>query len=440
MGLHVASGYRLALTLLATFLSASAGAQEVGGPPARAWGGLTISGFFAGSYGYLSAVQIVPDDWGAAPAPVDPGRTGFRFDTFGLGVRRVFSPWLSISAGIELESHRERHSHLITPATAPNRFGCPADETCERFGAEDASVEANLDRFAVTAVAPFGNGLSLSLGRFDTPFGIERHDANLNLTATTSEVFRYGRPQRMTGLQAAYAFSPRFAVNAWVVNRWESEESGEGDFEDNNGAKSVGGRVGFSPLPRESLLSIGIGGWSGVERATGDRRRKLLTADLTWSPGARAVVSAEAVWGSERMQGIRQVGLPVAGPAEADKEAGWWGYSVIGHYDFSAALGVSVRHALLADDDRARTGVSQHLRSLSIAPVVHLSALIEGLRPLTATVPRTAHPYHWVDLKLEYRMGDSSRESYGDAPANVSLHDRGSKRNHEFQAQLAVSF
>jgi hypothetical protein len=202
----------------------------------------------------------------------------------------------------------------------------------------------------------------------------------------------------------------------------------------------VGGRVGFSPLPRERLLSVGIGGWSGAERATGDLRRKLLTADLTWSPSSRVVLAAEAVRGSERMEGIRQVGLPVAGPAESDKEASWWGYSVIGHYDFSAALGVSVRHALLADDDRARTGVSQHVRSLTIAPVVHLSALVEGLRPLTATAPRTAHPYHWVDLKLEYRMGDSSREIYGDAPSNVSLHDRGSKRNHQIQAQLAVSF
>jgi hypothetical protein len=132
--------------------------------------------------------------------------------------------------------------------------------------------------------------------------------------------------------------------------------------------------------------------------------------------------------------------LPVAGPAETDKEASWWGYSIIGHYDFSAALGVGVRYALLADDDRARTGVSQHLRSLTIAPVVHLSALIEGLRPLTATVPRTAHPYHWVDLKLEYRMGASGRESYSDASPNVSLHDRGSQRNHQVQAQLAVSF
>lgn len=454
------SRYGLALTALATLLAASVRAQEAGsgtggstapqpppaqlprdsGPPSRALAGLTINGFFVGSYGYISALQIVPDAWGGAPAPVDPGRSGARFDKFGLGVHRVFSHWLSISAGVEAESHRDRHSHLITPTTTPTRFGCPPNEFCERYGAEASIVEVNLDRFAVTAVAPIGNGVSLSLGRFDTPFGIERHDDNLNLTATTSEVFRYGRPQRMTGFQASYAFSPRFDVNAWVVNRWEAEDSGEGDFNDNNGAKSVGGRVGFSPLPRERLLSIGIGGWRGVERANLNPRRRLLTADVTWSPSSRVVVAAEAVKGSERMQMMRQVGTPVAGPAEADKEASWWGYSVIGHYDFTEAFGVSVRHALLADDDRARTGVSQHLRSLTIAPVVHLSALISDLRPLTVTVPRTAHPYHWVDLRLEYRMGHSNREIYGDALPNVSLHDHASKRNHQIQVQVAVNF
>jgi hypothetical protein len=435
------------LAVLTVTLAARADAQAVapaspppsGTPTARAVAGLAINGFFIGSYGYLSALQIVPDDWGGAAAPVDPGRSGARFDKFGLAARRLFGHWLSISAGIEVESHRDRHSHLVTP-TAPNRFGCPSGESCERFGAEENSIEVNLDRFAVTAIAPVGNGLSLAFGRFDTPFGIERHDEVLNLTATTSEVFRYGRPQRMTGFQAGYVFSPRFDVSAWLVNRWEAEETGEGDFNDNNGAKSVGGRFGFSPLAGETLLNIGLGGWSGAERAEGDDRRNLVTLDLTWSPSPGAVVAAELVRGSERMPTLREVGSPIAGPAEADEPVTWWGYSVAGHYDFVPAFGMSLRLSLLDDADRARTGVSQYLRSFTIAPVLHLSALVSELRPLTATVPRTGHPYHWVDLRLEYRIGHSDREVFGDAPPNISLHDRGSQSGHQVQLQLAVNF
>ena len=70
----------------------------------------------------------------------------------------------------------------------------------ERFGTEEAEIEVNLDRFHLTAVAPLGNGVALSFGRFDVPFGMERHDEPLLLTATTSEVFRFGRPERMTGV------------------------------------------------------------------------------------------------------------------------------------------------------------------------------------------------------------------------------------------------
>lgn len=100
-----------------------------------------------------------------------------------------------------------RHTHLIS-GTDPNRRGCPAGQACERFSAEEAETEINLDKFNVTGIAPLGNGVSLAIGRFDVPFGIERHDEPLLLTATTSEVFRFGRPERMTGFQISYPFAP----------------------------------------------------------------------------------------------------------------------------------------------------------------------------------------------------------------------------------------
>jgi hypothetical protein len=88
-------------------------------------------------------------------------------------------------------------------ATDANRLGCPIGQACERFGAEEAETEINLDKVNLTGIAPLGNGLSLTLGRLDVPFEIERHDDPLFLTATTSEVFRFGRPERMTGFQAS---------------------------------------------------------------------------------------------------------------------------------------------------------------------------------------------------------------------------------------------
>src|SRR5438105_4389669 len=171
--------------------------------------GLRISGFFVGSANYNSHIQMVPEFAGNAPVSSEPRRIDYRFDQFSLGVNKVFAPWLFAGASIEIERHGHRHSHGFDPD-----FGCPGTGQCiEQFGTESIDTEVSLHRFNLTAVAPLGNGLALSFGRFDTPFGYERHDAALNLTATTSELQRFGRPQSMTGLQAAYQFAPWLGVS-----------------------------------------------------------------------------------------------------------------------------------------------------------------------------------------------------------------------------------
>jgi hypothetical protein len=413
---------------------------ETLGLPKPEVGGVRFSAFTIGSLSYNTGLQIVPEAFGGTPALADPGRTNFRFDKFGLGVSKVFAPWLSAGAGIEIESHRDRHSHITTDGTR----GCPPGQACERFGAEAPEIDVNLDRFNLTVVAPVGNGLALSLGRFDVPFGVERHDENLLLTATTSEVFRFARPQKMTGFQATYAFAPWLDATGWVVNRWESEDTGEGDFNDINQGKSVGGRIGFTPFPTEGLLNFGIGGWYGSERGTADdrhRKRWVIDADFTWSPTRDFLVAGEGVYGGEEdLVTLRRVGRPVTELLEVDKDVNWWGFYLLAHYDFAKWMGLSFRYGLLNDQDRGRTGVSQTLQSFTVAPVFHLSALIPDLRPMGVTVPRTRHPYHWVDLKLEYRLNVSDRSVFGEAQPNHSLHDRASDTSHQIQLQAVVNF
>jgi len=215
---------------------------EAAGLPKPEIGGVRISGFVVGSFSYNSHLQMVPEFAGGTPALADPKATNFRFDKFGFSVAKTFASWLSASAAIEVESHRDRHSHGFAPA-----FGCNGGGTCrEQFGAEEPETETNLDKFNVTAIAPIGNGLALSIGRFDVPFGIERHDEPLNLTATASEVFSFGRPNKVTGFQAAYQINPAVDVALFFVNRWESETTHD-DFNDNNKGKTVGGRIGFTP-------------------------------------------------------------------------------------------------------------------------------------------------------------------------------------------------
>lgn len=397
--------------------------------------GTRISGFLVGSWSYNSNLQLVPEFAGGTPALADPGSTDFRFDKFGIGFARTFSSWLSASAALEVESHRDRQSHGFDPD-----FGCFDEGVCiERFGAEEPEIEVGLDKFAVNVTAPIGNGLTISLGRFDLPFGIERHDEVLLLTATTSEVFRFGRPNKMTGVQVNYTVNPTIDFSAWVVNRAESETTHD-DFNDNNKAKSVGGRIGISPLHQDTLLNFGIGIFAGDEKeGDEDGRRSVVDLDFTYSPNSEFFAAGEFVWGKESHVSLRERGIPFPTPALEDADVNWWGFYLLAHQDWNDWFGLSARYGFFHDDDGSRTGVPQDLQSITLCPIFHLSRLISGLQPTGSTYARTRHAIDWTDLRLEYRFNHSNQTVFSDAePATDILEADDS--GHQFQAQMIVNF
>ncbi|HEV8616216.1 MAG TPA: outer membrane beta-barrel protein [Methylomirabilota bacterium] len=409
---------------------------ELIGLPKPEVGNVRLGGFFVGSASYNSRLQMVPEFAGGAPALADPGHLNFRFDKFGLSASTVFAPWLSASAAVEVESHRDRHAHGFDPA-----FGCPGPGVCiERFGAEEAETEINLDKLAITAVAPVGNGLAVSFGRFDVPFGIERHDEPLLLTATPSELFQFGRPQRMTGFQASYQVAPWLDVTTWAVNRWESETTHD-PFDDNNRDKSFGGRIGVTPLAAgDQLLNFGLGAFWGPEQDDDTRNKRwVVDVDATWTPFSRLLLAAEAVYGRESGVSFRRRGIPYPAPAVDEQDVSWWAFYVLAHYDIVNWLGVSARYGFFDDRDGARTGVEQILQSWTLTPVVHLSRLVPGLRPTGATYARTRHPIDWIDVKLEYRLNHSNKSVFSDARPGVDILDA-SHESHQVQLQFVVNF
>jgi len=440
----------VALPLLLASLAASAQEREVAldaedpgalhGPAFEA-AGVRLSGFFVGSANYNSRIQMVPEFAGSAPVSSEPARIDFRFDQFSIGAFKTFSPWLSAGASIEVERHGHRHSHGFDPA-----FGCPGTTTgpsavpcTEQFGTETIETEVSLHRFNVTAIAPIGNGLALSFGRFDAPFGYERHDAALNLTATTSELQRFGRPQSMTGLQAAYQFAPWLDVAAWVVNRWENETT-EDPPEDNNRAKSVGGRIGVTPIPGSRLLNLGIGGFWGPEQDDDNSHaRWIVDADATWSPASQLLFAGEFVYGGESNVSFRRRGVPFAADAVDGADVHWFGLYGLVHYDLLRWLGISLRYSLFNDLDGARTGVAQLLQSFTVVPIVHLSRLIPELRPLGVTYARTRHPVDWVDLRLEYRFGLSDQTIFSDVAPGTPI-TQAANSAHVVTAQFVVNY
>ena len=409
---------------------------ETVGLPKPEVAGVRISGFFVGSANYNSHIQMVPEFAGNAPVSSEPKSLDFRFDQFTIGAYKTFSPWLSAGASLEVERHGHRHSHGRDPD-----FGCPGSSTScvEQFGAEDIVTDVSLHRFNVTGIAPVGNGLSLSFGRFDTPFGYERHDAALNLTATTSEVNRFGRPMSMTGFQAAYQFTPWLDATAWVVNRWENETT-EDPLEDNNRDKSFGGRVGFTPLSGAQLLNFGVGGWWGPEEDNTTRLdRWILDFDVTWTPLPRLLLAGEFVYGGDSGVSFRRRGAPIAAPAVNNQDVNWLGLYALAHYDLTPWLGLSFRYGFFDDQNGARTGVAQTLHSFTVAPIVHLSRLIPDLRPLGVTYARTRHPLDWADVRLEYRLNHSNKPIFTDVRPAVPITES-DRDSHQVTLQFVLNF
>ena len=409
---------------------------ETFGLPRPEVGGVRLSGFFVGSANYNSRIQMVPEFAGNAPVTSEPRSLDFRLDSFTIGAYKTFASWLSAGASIEVERSGNRHSHGFDPD-----FGCPGDGLCiEQFGSEAIATETSLHRFNITGVAPIGNGLALSFGRFDTPFGYERHDAALNLTATTSELQRFGRPQSMTGFVASYAFAPWLDASVWVVNRWENETT-EDPLEDNNRDKSVGGRVGFTPIQGgDQLLNFGIGGWWGPERDNDTKHdRWIIDADVTWSPFSRLLLAGEILYGGESSVSFRRRGVPFGSAEVVNRDVNWLALYALAHYDFLSWLGASFRYGYFNDYTGARTGVAQVLQSFTLTPIVHLSRLIPDLRPLGVTYARTRHPLDWVDVRLEYRYNLSNQPVFSDSKPDVPIFSA-NKNSQEVTLQLVVNY
>jgi hypothetical protein len=188
------------------------------------------------------------------------------------------------------------------------------------------------------------------------------------------------------------------------------------------------------------LFNLGIGGWWGPEQDDDTANpRWVATLDATWTPIPRLILASEFVYGGERGVSFRRRGIPFAAAAVSDKSVNWWGLYALAHYDVRDWLGLTLRYGFFRDEDGARTGVEQTLQSWTIAPILHLSRLVPGLRPLGVTYPRTRHLLDWVDVKLEYRLNRSSQPVFSDARPGVAILDA-DHWSHQVQLQFVVNY
>jgi len=204
-----------------------------------------------------------------------------------------------------------------------------------------------------------GNGVLLTAGKFNAPIGFELLDPVDMYQFSHSLVFDYGLPTNLTGFMGSYVFNDMFDASVYVVNGWDNNA-------DNNGGKTVGGRVGITPVKG---VNIGLSAITGSVEAplaaqTNDDKRTVYDVDVTVTVIDDLIVGAEFNVGDEDK----------ASAVVAGEDAQWTAYLVMAHYDINERFGVTARYDYFNDEDGARLGnsVRERQKSYTISPSVEL--------------------------------------------------------------------
>ena len=264
-------------------------------------------------------------------------------------------------------------------------------------GSEKADVNAfdtEIDNLQVAWAASPQHGLSLTLGKFDSPLAIERDDAPLNFQATPSWVFQFARPVKFTGLMARETFSSHWEGYAILANGWDVSA-------DNNKAKTAALYGVWSPL---AIAHFGLGVIHGAEKddRTGDPRTTAVATILVQQ-------TPSWVWGEEFVYGTEPHSAVDGGSGR------WLGDMFFTHFRLGPHWAVTARVDYFSDTDGARTGQPQVLRSFTVSPQYLVGG---GFFGLYRYLERTSLKIPELALRLDLREDRSTERVFsgrGDA-------------------------
>ncbi len=192
-----------------------------------------------------------------------------------------------------------------------------------------------------------GGPVTLTFGKFNAPIGFELLDAPDMYQFSHALVFDYGLPTNFTGAMLSAQLPNGVDVSLYVSNGWDQNA-------DLNSGKNVGGRIGF---PVGNVASIGVSGTVDSGGDAGDL--KVLDVDVTVN------ASEVLTLGGEFNRGISTI---------ADARYEWFGFLVMGHYDFTDQYGLTLRYDYFDDQDGSRLGSGeQEVRTaFAVAPTMAL--------------------------------------------------------------------
>lgn len=242
-------------------------------------------------------------------------------------------------------------------------------------------------------------GFAFTFGKFNAPIGFELLDPTDMYQYSHAMVFNYGVPTNITGAMVSGAFGV-VDLSVYVVNGWDI-------ITDDNKDKTVGGRLGVTPLEGLNVGASYITGKEGSDAGGAETSNlSVFDVDATFTMIDRLTVGAEYNMGT--YEGMSAV--------DAGEDAEWSAWLVMANYAFTDKVGLTLRYDAFDDKDGARLGggVAETRQSYTVSPSY---AIAEGFGVLA-----------------EYRYTTSDEKVFADADGN--LEDSVS----EFAVEFTYSF
>ncbi|MBF0633408.1 MAG: porin [Nitrospinae bacterium] len=252
-------------------------------------------------------------------------------------------------------------------------------ETISIGGLSDVTLEQGY----VWADLP--GGLKFTFGKFNAPIGFELVDPTQMFQFSHAMVFIYGLPTNLTGAMLSGAFGiADFSV--YGVNGWDR-------IQDDNKDKTIGGRLGVTPVEGVNVGLSYITGKEGSDEA-GAQTSALGVYDVDMTIKAIAGLTLGAEFNSGKYEGKSAV--------NSGSDAEWTGYMIVGNYAFTDKIALTLRYDSFDDKDGARlgSGLKEKRDSFTVSPSY---AIAKGFNAL-----------------LEYRQTKSDQKVFMDRGGKAS--------------------
>ena len=274
----------------------------------------------------------------------------FSLDEVELDIISKLTPWAGLRADINFRN-ADSSDEEVTAGGVTFSVG------------DDLSADDIMEQGYITLGIPLPFETTFQFGKFNAPIGWELLDPVDMYQFSHALVFDFGIPTNLTGALLALVFSPMVDLQLYVVNGWD-------ELNDNNDAKTFGGRLGLTPMRG---VNFGVSVISGAEQDdSNDNYRTVVDTDFTLELIERLLIGGEFNYGMEE-------NVPGIGDAE------WVGGLVTLHYDFTDIIGGTFRFDIFHDDDGARLpndnpNVSSQTRyALTFAPTFALAPGVGAL-------------------------------------------------------------